>query len=602
MNIYFFRKFFTAGNIISFLAVSFAGLCSAKDTAVLENQFKVIHDKNITFEDAAKISVNGRIPGRFKTFTMNENGIFNLKNLFPDYTPIKDCAIVCTRLISSKDDELVLGVAADYWFSCYVNGKLVLSNEPLGETGTDISELAAQNNPVSIKVKKGVNYVAIHTRPGIASWNFTCRLLNLTDIPQDDCARNAFMTKLYMQKQPQGIRRQQFMKISTTSAELAVQTYYPSSIILQYNLENSKDVKTVHNARYGLVPSKKIHHFKFRDLQPGSVYKYRLINVDEFEKVIAEGAFTTNPANGGKPQSLIAFSDTQTTYKERSKIVEAMSKHPDFQKADMFVSLGDVVSDFSNFNRVYWDSYLDIINRNSPGKRFYPVRGNHEYRGSDTDRYAEWFDQPYYAFRNGDVFYIVLDTMEDTPRIERRRYTWRQYTKEHLQAQKEWLKNIVQSEECKSAKMRIVMAHTTPFEWEKPYYAKNTAFMCKDIFFGDDPVCRIDLWLCADIHSPYRFDPVRGIMEGAKRKATETKKCELTENDRRNIRFPVYVNDGPRGAGVDFTSTLLEINGNVMTLTCRDWEGNLMDKVEITPGKPFRVIETTYVKYEPFRQ
>ncbi|MBO5721901.1 MAG: hypothetical protein J6S19_02190, partial [Lentisphaeria bacterium] len=162
--------------------------------------------------------------------------------------------------------------------------------------------------------------------------------------------------------------------------------------------------------------------------------------------------------------------------------------------------------------------------------------------------------------------------------------------------------NIVQTEECKSAKMRIVMAHTTPFEWEKPYYAKNTSFMCKDIFFGDNPVCRIDLWLCADIHSPYRFDPVRGIMEGAKRKATETKKCELTENDRRNIRFPVYVNDGPRGAGADFTSTLLEINGNVMTLTCRDWEGNLMDKVEIQPGKPFRVIETTYVEYEPFRE
>ena len=46
---------------------------------------------------------------------------------------------------------------------------------------------------------------------------------------------------------------------------------------------------------------------------------------------------------------------------------------------------------------------------------------------------------------------------------------------------------------------------------------------------------------------------------------------------------------------------VVEISGESMIVTTRDWEGNLMDKIEIKPNQPFKVLETTYENYQPYQ-
>ena len=153
----------------------------------------------------------------------------------------------------------------------------------------------------------------------------------------------------------------------------------------------------------------------------------------------------------------------------------------------------------------------------------------------------------------------------------------------------------------KTAKKRIVLAHATPFEWESSYYARNIASFAS-VFYGKNPKCAIDLWLCGDIHHPYRFDPVTGELAGAlPRKATVRRPCRLTQNDLKNIRFPVYVNDGPRGAGRNFSVTRLESGENFLKLTCTGDDGKIMDEIIIRKGRPFEVKQSIYRKYTPYK-
>ena len=90
-------------------------------------------------------------------------------------------------------------------------------------------------------------------------------------------------------------------------------------------------------------------------------------------------------------------------------------------------------------------------------------------------------------------------------------------------------------------------------------------------------------------------------MTGARRKATKRRQCKLTENDLRNIHFPVYVNDGPGGAGKSFSATRVVVREDSLLVICTGDDGQEMDRIVIRPGKPFEVLNTTYEKYSPYR-
>ena len=351
---------------------------------------------------------------------------------------------------------------------------------------------------------------------------------------------------------------------------------------------------------YGRIPQKKLYRFELEGLFPGRKYEFKIFDREKFSGPIASGRFATLPA-AGCSHVLTAISDTQTLVFDRKRVIRDFVRRGVFSDTDLLVSLGDVSSKFHDFDQVYFESFLIPFRKAGVTAPFYPVRGNHEYRGRETDKYAAFFGRPYYAFRYGDVLYIVLDTGEDQSTVpEEDHYTLLTDTAQYFREQKAWLEKLVESDMCKTAKKRIVLAHATPFEWQSSYYYGNIRSFAS-VFFGKKPRCAIDLWLCGDVHSPYRFDPVTRELAGAERVPTAKHPCRLTENDEKNIHFPVYVNDGPYGAGKNFSVTRLAVRPDRLELLCTGDDGTVMDEIVIRKGRPFEVRRSTYKKYMPYK-
>ncbi|MBO7146832.1 MAG: metallophosphoesterase [Lentisphaeria bacterium] len=564
---------------------------------IIKDSCKVVFGTALTPEDAKKVSETGVLSGKVHTFSFPDSMIYDLRTLFKKPKTGKSRAIIYFTIRSEKDVQRVIGLSADYWFTCYLNGEMIGTTEPGGER----DDINPYNRGFNISLKKGLNRVALHTRSGAATWEIGCRLF--PDFSEWPAARRD-REKLF---QLRLVEKEKIIgpKVIKVSAYGAVILYYKGNrdaiSVTYWKKGDKQNRKTLFEEYvYGRLPQKNLFRFELKNLEPATDYCYELRPVTPGSRAVS-GTFRTAPADG-TPHTLVAISDTQTSHNLRVSLVQSIVQKGLFKGADLLVSLGDVASEIVDFEKIYFESFLNQFRAAGVKAPYYPVRGNHEYRGIDTDRYADWFGCPYYSFRYGDVFYIVLDTGEDKPRQKvGHPYTLWTDTTDYFKAQREWLRKEIKTEACRTAKFRIVLAHAPPFEWEKPYYAAQISKFA-DCFFGKNPECRIDLWLCGDIHCPYRFDPLTGDLTGAKRVPTKRKTCELTAKDRRDIHFPVYVNDGPRGAGQTFSVTRIAVRNDSLLVTCTGADGTLMDQIVIRPGKPFEVLNTTYKKYTPYRK
>ena len=591
--------------IVVLFAAVLSGGCAAGKTGtagkakVRKDSFYVIFDKKFKREDARSASVTGELSGKKHFFTLSDKQEFNLAKLCGTYTPIKDAAIVSFEITAPADGVYTLGLGADFWYTCYLNGKLVGTTEPKGEPAEIPSYL---NSHWQVRLKKGANRFFAHTRPGIGSWNFSCGLLpDLNNWPESHAARLTLFQRAFPQKEK--MLGPFVTHVSTDKAFISFEYSKNIAASLRYWIDGKKGKS--HELSdlplYGMVPRKKIHRFELKGLQSGKKYHFEIFDRERIPGKLSSGSFTTLP-DQGISHVMTAISDTQVADLPREELIRSLVRKGIFKNTDLLVSLGDVTSTFFHFNNHYFESFLIPFKQEGVTVPFYPVRGNHEYRGHDTDKFIRYFGCPYYAFRYGKVLYIVLDTGEDKPRLLKDgHYTLLTDTRKHFQEQKKWLQQLIQSDMCKTAEKRIVLAHATPFEWESQYYAQNIASFAS-VFYGKNPECSIDLWLCGDIHSPYRFDPVTKKLSGAVRKPSVKRPCRLTENDLKNIHFPVYVNDGPRGAGKNFSVTRIEVKKDGLLLTCTGDDGVVMDQIVIRKGKPIEVRQSIYKKYIPMKK
>lgn len=535
--------------------------------------FAAVFDRNLTPADAGKASLQGNLPGEVKNFLMRGRFSYDLKNLSPSYTPIRDAALVSFVITAEQDEDIVLGVGVDYWFTLFLAGKQIATSEPEG--GGELYENGFYVRQYKVSLKKGKNYFVMHTRPGTASWNIAiCNLSNLVT-----CGPYVF-------------------EVDRDSAVVALEYHMPLAVWLCY-WEDGKEAekKICKSLVYGRIELKKMHRFNLKDLKPDTVYHYVILPAGKLNQPDApSGSFKTLPAAGTK-HVMTAISDTQLGSAKRMEVIRKFAEYGVLKNTDLLVSLGDVASTFDNFNATYFDTFLNIFHQAGVKAPFYPVRGNHEYRGADTDRYAEWFGRPYYAFRYGDVLYIVLDTGEERPFRMKSAYTWRTDTESYFAEQKAWLEDLVKSDLFRTAGVRIVLAHATPFICGGLWFAHNINRVA-GCFMGEDPAYKIDLWICGHVHSPFRYDPVTGDTFGPPGNDPKRKPWGLPVYDRRRVSFPVYVNDGPGGYGAQCSMLRLEVDGKKLHLKCTADDGTLLDDVVIEQGKPIHVKETTYIKYE----
>ena len=273
-----------------------------------------------------------------------------------------------------------------------------------------------------------------------------------------------------------------------------------------YNKERDKYYDVRGN---GVFPIGKIHKVVVDGLEPGSTYRYRVMN----RGVIAyNGSGNVQYMHGsgtdvykGEPHKITTFKEDYDTIRFDlyndihgkdslfNRILSGARDNRDF----VFLN-GDMTSNISNeelIPKMYLGSVAKSLNGGLP---LFASRGNHELRGRDAIKWLNYFQTttgtPYYSFSIGDFFFVVLDACEDKPDSDIE-YSGIVASKPYVERQGRWLKEVIASEECRNAKVRIAFCHVPPES--KGWY--GAAQMC-NILVPPLNEAGFDAMFCGHIH------------------------------------------------------------------------------------------------------
>lgn len=219
-----------------------------------------------------------------------------------------------------------------------------------------------------------------------------------------------------------------------------------------------------------------LHHVTLRNLTPGTTYRYRIYSEEvtrNVERDTRYGSIIATDVYRGKPLRFTTPSDGKRDV--RFGVVNDIHQHSDryarlfhtvdSTKLDFMVLNGDMVNNMDTITQAF-DGFLNESSRLfATSMPFYMVRGNHETRGTQSQRYMDLFPtstgNPYYMVRRGDVCFIMLDAGEDKPDTDIE-YNGLSAFDDYRSDQAEWLRGAVTSEPFLTAPVRIVFIHVPP--------------------------------------------------------------------------------------------------------------------------------------------
>ncbi len=299
----------------------------------------------------------------------------------------------------------------------------------------------------------------------------------------------------------------------------------------------------------------KIHKVRITGLTPGTTYRYAVHSKEvlhtkyhrvHYGNVAATNVYrkgthkftTLNPAK--ESVEFVVLNDIHSSQEK----LEALLNNCEKGKTDMVFFNGDMVTLVNNEQNLF-DGFVDTsVKRFASNIPFYMVRGNHETRGYFATRYLDYFPtlsgMPYYTLKQGDVFFIVLDGGEDKPDSNIEYYETALYD-QYRTEEAEWLKKVVESEECKSAKYRVVLMHMPPLKGDKMWHGPLHAAECFLPLLNN---ADISVMLCGHTHK-YSFN---------------------TTPAKSNATFPILVN-------AHNTALKAHVNGEGITVEVVDMDG-----------------------------
>ena len=560
----------------------------------------------LTAECARRASMQGTLPDGAVEFTLKDN-YRNLRDIDGNDKFGKEvAALVHTALAVPEKCKVNIGTSCDWYMTVFCNGKMIMTNEPQGSAYSSHTPVDYQ---LTLELNPGLNHLTFLLRPGTASWDFAFALAPSTEHwPTDNDGRRAFFKRLF----PDAARSFHIFpylsNISQKSAQLSMEFSDEEAVQLRYRKVGSKKWELISaERREGLIRRKKLHHIVLNGLSPETRYECvvevlaREIGPQAVE--VQKLCFKTLP-DKGFDHSVLFVGDTQVRpYACRDSIRSALkfASNP-----SIFVHLGDVQNQISDPIRDFFRNIVDVVNhgypeklKSDPGHALLPVlmvRGNHDFCGKYPEYFSEYFKKAYRAFRVGEVFYIVLDSGEHVSASHNKNSnTYYNDFTEYFKQQRQWLERVIASPECRGAKRRIVISHATPFANAK-HFRSSLEKITGNAFFGNDPKCKIDLWIAGHVHTAHRYHPADKSLYGAA--SPWLKFLVLPERQNfRGINFPVYVNDGPGGL-IKLSSLELKHDRSGMEIICRKLpSGKVLDHVRLSDGKPFAVKETTFIKY-----
>jgi hypothetical protein len=312
------------------------------------------------------------------------------------------------------------------------------------------------------------------------------------------------------------------------------------------------------DSRCGVKNTSTVHVVQLKGLQPNTRYRYRVYAQEVLEHksnhviygncaatdVYDKKPLTFKTCNQNAPS--ISFAMVNDIHGRNDVLTTLISKC-DLKSTDFFIFNGDMVSIFNDEEQVFsgfMDTATKLFASQTP---MYYTRGNHETRGTMATEFQRYFSpkQPniYYTFRQGPIFFVILDTGEDKPDndIEYAGITdYDNYRTEQVN----WLREVLQSKEYKEAPFKIVVGHMPP---ENGWHGQRE-IMTKFVPLLNE--AKPDLMLCGHLHL-YRHDAPTSA-----------------------INFPIIVNSN--------NSVLQAVaNGNELKVKVTDVTGKELDQFSI---------------------
>ncbi len=505
-------------------------------------------------------------------FKFAADGMLDMYDIIAERPAILARTILTADFNADCDGALLLGVAADWTWSFRFNGKILLDARVCANSEAPIRP---DNHLQEINYRKGRNQVVFEIFGG-QHMTTACKIMEEPE-------------KLTMKYKP---------FISYPDAEYnAVSVIFTANrktpAAVDYRLQGTTQWQRVYDNLGGQARhDRAVHHIRLSDLQPGSVYEYKAVLIDDSRALeefpFETDTFKTAPDSGDFRFSVTADLQNPAT---RSSFLEGLVGKNNTFKPDFMAFCGDLFWT-TDYDLAVMDEFIvpyrEITENHLP---LVMVRGNHEIYGKDSNRFFEYFTAPdpgreaYYMFRWGDVCFFVLDFCDDhcrqAPPSTRQYHDFEPY----LAAEAKWLKNVVNLPMCRDAKYRIVLAHGIPVGDAKDYMPGHVRQVIDPVFGGEKPQVQIHLWLGGHVHRPFRSVPLKNAcysMLPLKEFQGEGTLPPLGVN----YSFPVVITGGPGkklGDNMQFTSIDVEVSGDCLTVHSRDRYQNEFDCVTITP-------------------
>jgi len=252
-----------------------------------------------------------------------------------------------------------------------------------------------------------------------------------------------------------------------------------------------------------------MHEVKLTGLQPGTTYRYRIFSEEvsdqtpyhvTYGEIASTDVFHKQPlqfttTDPDKPN--LHFRVLNDIHGDNALLTDLLG---DFDKSstDFIFYNGDMVSFMDNENQLFEgfvDRSAELFASETP---LYMARGNHETRGNLAKDYMTYFPtptgMPYYSFRYGPLYIIVLDGGEDKPDSDIE-YSRTSFFDDYRRDEARWLKEVTASEDFRNAPFKMVITHIPPVNdsWHGPLHAK-------ELFLPILNEAGIDLMLCGHLH------------------------------------------------------------------------------------------------------
>lgn len=258
-----------------------------------------------------------------------------------------------------------------------------------------------------------------------------------------------------------------------------------------------------------------IHKVKVNGLEKGTTYRYRVFSkeiLDEQPYLVVYGAVASTAVYGREPLTFttlspdkkeVRFSVVNDIHADNEKL-KALLQGVRKGKTDFVLFNGDMVSHMDSEKDLF-DGFMDTsVKLFASETPFYFSRGNHETRGIYALRFIDYFPtstgKPYYSFRQGPVFFIVLDGGEDKPDNDIE-YLGTAAFDLYREEQAAWLKQVTESAEFRAAPFKVAVIHVPPVgdTWHGPLHTNK-------LFVPILNQAGIDLMLCGHLHSYHYFE------------------------------------------------------------------------------------------------